>query len=417
MAAPFSLSVPPSVRRSDRATTRPPKPARCAGYNTTRRTLARNPNGQRPPLVQGQDSAGPLYEAQAQADANRPLSGKFPGQRGGPKYQATKTLENFVKSKAPPHVVDQNGPSTWEELQARGRESPLPVNPTAADNSIYSSTPSNIAFRAWHDATHLKLGAGFDAEGEMRVALEHQREAKAAGLSDSDRRALWADTWETFKHHEQTGNFPSEPREFVGGKMAETYPPKTKTLAEMFPGQRGGPKAKGEHASTLNIGLNVGDPANGGRVMDPKEAKDAIKGMGYDVGKTSVVQSNTEPTLVADLHGQRMSLDDLHALSAKLGQGAIAQRYSDGSGSMEGPAAKEWGDYNPAYFRMHDGKTAADHDTTVTNAQRVAFPGIYDKPANILSRVTTSPEDPIMKQLFGVSARICTTPRSVVRAT
>jgi hypothetical protein len=183
----------------------------------------------------------------------------------------------------------------------------------------------------------------------------------------------------------------------------------SRPLAAKFPGQRGGPKfepKKGEPESTLNIGLHVGDPANGGRVMKPQEALKAISDAGYNVGKTSVVNSNTEPTLVADIHGKRVSLDDLHALSAKLGQGAIAQRYNDASGSMEGPQAKDWGgEYNPAYFRMHDGKTAAEHDTTVTNPQRVSFPGIYDKPANILSRVETKPEDPILKQLFGVTRK------------
>lgn len=177
------------------------------------------------------------------APAERPLAERFASQRGGPKYRATPTLEKFVKSKAPPHVVDKNGPATWEELQARGHESPLPVNPQSAEGSIYRNVPTNIAFRAWHDATHVRLGAGFDHEGELRVALEHQREAKEAGLSNEDRRALWADTWETFKHHEQTGEFPSKPREFVAQKMAEK-----------FPGQRGGPKMEREAGSEKGAG-------------------------------------------------------------------------------------------------------------------------------------------------------------------
>jgi hypothetical protein len=163
-------------------------------------------------------------------------------------------------------------------------------------------------------------------------------------------------------------------------------------------------------ASTLNIGLHVGDPDNGGHFVEPDEAVKKIRQMGYKVGKTSIVQSNTEPTLVADIHEAPMTATDLHSLSSKLEQGAIAQRLNDGSGMLEGPQAKEWGGaFNPEYFRMHSGKTALEEGpsprSTVTNAQRTAFPGIYDKPSDILSRVQVAPEDPIMKQLFGVTRK------------
>jgi hypothetical protein len=314
-------------------------------------------------------------------------------------YQAPKELEDFIKKQAPPHVVDHNGPTNWEELQARGHESPLPINPQSAEGSIYSDVPTNIAFRAWHDGTHVALNAGFDHDGELRVALEHQRQAKEGGLSEAARRALWADTWETFKHHEDTGAFPSKPREFVAQQMAKR-----------FPSQRGSVKVTNESEpdARLNVGLHVADPNAGGRVMSPNEAVAAIRATGRSVGRTSIVNSDTEPTLVADLD-RAMSPDELHALSVKLHQGAIPQRYSDGSGIMEGQNAKGWGEYNPDSFRMHDGRTATEHaataihpNSTVTNPKRSAFPGIYDDPKDIMSRVKTTPEDPILHELFGV---------------
>lgn len=347
-----------------------------------------NPNRVRPPLVQeGHVVGGP-----------RGLAGKFPGQRGGPKferqaetgkgapaeYKASPALNAFIRSRAPAHVVDPNGPATWDELKARGAESPLPVNPQEAEGSIYKDTPTNIAFRAWHDSLHLKHDAGFDHEGEMRTALAHQEEAKAAGLSPHDRAALWADTWNTFEHHEKTGEFPKNPRQFVAQKLAEDKP-----------------------QAQLNIGLHVGNPDEGGHFVEPDEAVKQIKNLGYKVGKTSIVQSDTEPTLVADIHGAPMVKSDLHELSRRLEQGAIAQRLNDGSGMLEGPQAKDWGGaYNPDYFRTHEGNTAAQTDRqTVTNPQRMAYPGIYDKPADVLSRVKVAPEDPILQQLFGVTRK------------
>ena len=133
-------------------------------------------------------------------------------------YKASPALNAFVRSMAPPHVVDVNGPANWEQLQAtiyRPFGAPLPVNPQGAEGSIYDSVETNIAFRAWHDQIHLDLLADFGSAGEYVVALEHKRAAKAAGLPQSDIDALWADTWLTWLYNAKHGHFPLNPREFV----------------------------------------------------------------------------------------------------------------------------------------------------------------------------------------------------------
>lgn len=134
-------------------------------------------------------------------------------------YQASSALERLILSQAPSHVVALNGPRNWLELQAtldRPFDAPLPVNPFGAEGSIYSSVAVNIAFRAWHDSLHLALNADFGSAGEYVVALEHRRVARAAKLPESDIRALWADTWETFCYAARhNGDFPTNPREFV----------------------------------------------------------------------------------------------------------------------------------------------------------------------------------------------------------
>lgn len=131
-------------------------------------------------------------------------------------YQASPALEAFILASAPPFVLDANGPTSWDELRAVRDVSPLPINPQSAEGSIYSSVAVNLAFRAWHDSLHLALNAGFDHAGEHAVALEHQNQARRAeGLSGEDLRALWADTWLTFRHQERYGYFPANPRTFV----------------------------------------------------------------------------------------------------------------------------------------------------------------------------------------------------------
>jgi hypothetical protein len=258
-------------------------------------------------------------------------------------YQAPQELEDFVRSNAPPHRVDPNGPASWEELQASRNEPVMPINPQSAENSIYSDTPTNIAFRAWHDKLHLDLNAGFDHEGELKVAQEHLRQAQAAGLSEEAQRALWADTWETFKHHEDTGAFPSDPRAFVADKMKS-----------QFPGD----------GSMLNIGLNQGQEGMPGfRQMDPQEAQSAVESTGAGVTKSSLLTPQqhgvAEPTAVISTD-RALSEPEMQNVLAQTKQSAIPQRTNSGVASMHIAPGHEqtaqeqgWDTFNPQYFQDH----------------------------------------------------------------
>jgi len=177
----------------------------------------------------------------AKAEQEKSLGSRIGGgkQRGSVKvtdgdYEAPDELKNFIRKVAPAHRVDENGPANWEDLKARRNEKVMPINPQGAEGSIYGDVPTNIAFRAWHDKTHLDVNGGFDHDGELKTAQEQLRQAKAAGLSEEAQKALWADTWETFKHHEDHGEFPQNPRAFVASRMADKTP-----LGARIPGQRG----------------------------------------------------------------------------------------------------------------------------------------------------------------------------------
>ena len=90
----------------------------------------------------------------------------------------------FLLGIAPPHYASENAPDTWEKLKDwQYGESfdvthdyfkakslnldvllitrKLPVF-NGGGATVYTSTKANLAYRAWHDYTHLKLNKSFD---------------------------------------------------------------------------------------------------------------------------------------------------------------------------------------------------------------------------------------------------------------
>lgn len=177
-----------------------------------------------------------------------------------------------------------------------------------------------------------------------------------------------------------------------------------RTLADMFPGQRGGPKknqlqpggyGKRERKvvgygkrqevlpaqtdeSMVNIGLNVGDKKG----LTPAQVTKVLEDHGVNVKKTSVHQSNSEPTMVATLD-RPMTPEQASRVSGLLKQDAIAQ-VSDGKGELYGPKADDWKPFNRDYFLGHDGKFISDHDTLL-------FRHYGDAPAKAGERVLLDP--------------------------
>lgn len=147
----------------------------------------------------------------------------------------------------------------------------------------------------------------------------------------------------------------------------------------------------------LNVGLHIGDPANGGRVNNPREVVKAIQELGVKPTRGSVVNSNSEPTLVTDIHRPLTAAEGVK-LATRTGQESIAQRHADGTGTMLGAKvnsakakAEGWDKYSPDYFRQHDGRTQSEHDTVkVPAGQRGSFSFQND---NALNRSTAGSRD------------------------
>ena len=130
----------------------------------------------------------------------------------------------------------------------------------------------------------------------------------------------------------------------------------------------------GPREPMVNIGLHVGDPANGGSVMEPAEAIQALKNTGVNVTRATVhTPEGGEPTLVASLD-RNLTPDEAHELAVQTGQQAIPQRFPDAFGSMHGPGINSpeaieqgWNNYSPDYFRMHAGQSATEAEQLMTD--------------------------------------------------
>lgn len=108
------------------------------------------------------------------------------------------------------------------------------------------------------------------------------------------------------------------------------------------------------------VSINVGLKTNVGGEITDTEVKDILKKeFGVDVVESSVQQSGTEPTLVAELSRELMD-DELYKLSELTSQDAIPQ-LSNAIGKMTNIGKKSWGDFNPEYFMDNSGKTINQH--------------------------------------------------------
>jgi hypothetical protein len=150
-------------------------------------------------------------------------------------------------------------------------------------------------------------------------------------------------------------------------------------------------------ASTLNIGLHQGEAGQTGfRKMSKQEAQGAVESTGAKVTKSSVLTPNehgvAEPTLVASTN-RPLSDPEMQSVLQKTKQSAIPQRTDAGVESMHvAPGHEEiakregWDQFNPDYFRGHDGKPLS----VKMSGQRGSFSFQND---NELNRATGAARD------------------------
>lgn len=111
----------------------------------------------------------------------------------------------------------------------------------------------------------------------------------------------------------------------------------------------------------LNIGLNR---ASGGTITADL-ARRTLLANEFSIVRDAVLESDTEPTLVAEVTIRNTSpfifLQLLRRVAEELDQDCIAvYRELTGGGSLIGPRAAEWGPFNPEFFLLLDGRRLSD---------------------------------------------------------
>lgn len=120
----------------------------------------------------------------------------------------------------------------------------------------------------------------------------------------------------------------------------------------------------------MTIVLNIGLARNDGQPNHTQlDVINELTRSGLPVQVCTIVQSNTEPTAVVRLqrsgvlrHSASSLRHTLHLVSCFLHQDCIAMYSASVAGTdghLVGPKAKEWGEFNRAFFLLEDGRPLA----------------------------------------------------------
>ena len=108
----------------------------------------------------------------------------------------------------------EDAPSTFEALVTQCPGKYLIVWSGGSENTIWSSSEVNYAFRAWHDYIHVQYNLPFTLEGETAVSRIQQ-----SRLSMFARQIILIEVELQAKHFLSTGEFISNQREFTVNKL------------------------------------------------------------------------------------------------------------------------------------------------------------------------------------------------------
>lgn len=115
-----------------------------------------------------------------------------------------------------------DAPSTYQQLRGAYAASlttgqPLPISSLNNDSSVFLKSEDNIAFRFWHDVSHVRLGLSFSLADEMELATWHLAQAERAGFGPNSLgyRLLEADHVGQVLMQALGGRFPFDQEAFV----------------------------------------------------------------------------------------------------------------------------------------------------------------------------------------------------------
>ena len=115
-----------------------------------------------------------------------------------------------------------DAPNTWRDLRAAWKHSlstgdPLPVFDGANSSAIFATPEAHLAYRFWHDITHLERNRNFTNPHELDMASYHLLQAEKRGLERGSLpwRLLHADAVGQVLHWSVIHEFVINQRVFV----------------------------------------------------------------------------------------------------------------------------------------------------------------------------------------------------------
>ena len=126
-------------------------------------------------------------------------------------------LNQAIVALAPPFGARDDAPGNWKELTVTRNFITRPVWAGGSSLTIFQDARVNHAFRAWHDATHLKLDADFTRAGEARtceaqiIALYTRYPSAPAWIAD----LLRVEILGQFDYAAEHGSFPDDQLTFT----------------------------------------------------------------------------------------------------------------------------------------------------------------------------------------------------------
>lgn len=119
-------------------------------------------------------------------------------------------------------LATAEAPSTYQQLRgayaaSQATGAPLPVSNLHCESSVFPRPEDNIAFRFWHDCSHVRLGLSFSLEDELELATWHLAQAEQAGFTPGSLgyRLLEADHVGQVLVQAVGGRFPFDQEAFV----------------------------------------------------------------------------------------------------------------------------------------------------------------------------------------------------------
>ncbi|MDO9381068.1 MAG: hypothetical protein Q7T56_19660 [Nocardioidaceae bacterium] len=107
-------------------------------------------------------------------------------------------LHTFIAEKARETEIEvgfgwvgtAEAPSTYQQLRGAYAHSqatgdPLPVSNEHCESTIYVLRSDNMAFRYWHDVSHVRQGLSFRLEDELELAMWHLSQIEQVGYDES----------------------------------------------------------------------------------------------------------------------------------------------------------------------------------------------------------------------------------------